>query len=136
MWIFTAVPIVTAALAILCAILPSAGRLIWVTLAFAVLSVVLTPMASGEWFYQRTEESAYDAAVASGQFTSFDDFLARHDPHRPQRMIAGSLALLVALSVLALLRHRARRGGVSNVLTALTSAGVVAVAVASVFLVR
>ncbi len=113
-WIFTVIPIVTAALAILCAVLPATGRLIWVALAFAVLNIVLTPLASGEWFYQRAEEQAYDAAVTSGQFTTFDNLIARHDPHRPQRMIAVSVALLAALLMLALVRHRASKGNASK----------------------
>lgn len=140
-WIFTVIPIVTAALAILCAVLPATGRLIWVALAFAVLNIVLTPLASGEWFYQRAEEQAYDAAVTSGQFTTFDNLIARHDPHRPQRMIAVSVALLAALLMLALVRHRASKGNASKgnapkgnapkALSLAVSVTVVAVAVAA-----
>jgi len=135
-WIFTVIPIVAAALAILCAVAPSTGRLIWLALAFSALSVVLSPVASGEWFYQRTEQPAYDAAVARGDFTSFDDFLAQHDPHRPQRMIAGSMALLAVLSLLALLRHWAPRRRIPATLSAAVSATVVVAAVTSIFLVR
>ena len=144
-WIFTVIPIVTAALAILCAVLPATGRLIWVALAFAVLNIVLTPLASGEWFYQRAEEQAYDAAVTSGQFTTFDNLIARHDPHRPQRMIAVSVALLAALLMLALVRHRASKssaskgnapkGNAPKALSLAVSVTVVTVAVAAAVLV-
>jgi len=129
-WIFTVIPIVTAALAILCAVLPATGRLTWVPLPFPLLNIVLTPLASGEWFYQRAEEQAYDAAVTSGQFTTFDNLIARHDPHRPQRMIAVSVALLVALSMLALVRRRVSQGNAAKALSLTVSVTVVAVAVA------
>ena len=145
MWIFTVIPIVTAALAILCAVLPATGRLIWVAVAFAVLNIVLTPLASGEWFYQRAEEQAYDAAVTSGQFTTFDNLIARHDPHRLQRMIAVSVALLAALLMLALVRHRASKssaskgsaskGNAPKALSLAVSVTVVTVAVAAAVLV-
>lgn len=103
-------PILTAALAVACAVRPAAHRLIWPTVALAAINVVLTPLTSGEWFYQRAEDPSYETAVARGDFASFDDLLSRHDPHLHPRMVGMSVALLLAVAVLGLLRSRAARG--------------------------
>ncbi len=94
----------------------------WLALALAVLNLVLTPLTSGEWFYQRVEESAYRQAVVSGKFTDFDGMLAEHDPTLLRRMLVlggGLLASLLALAVLHV------RGKSASVVTSVFVAGVV-----------
>lgn len=105
---FAVLPLLTAALAIGCALWPPARRFVWIALALAVLNVVLTPLTSGEWFYQRVEESAYRQAVVSGKFTDFDGMLAGHDPTRLRRMLVLSGGLLASLLVLAVLHVRSK----------------------------
>ena len=103
-------PILTAALAAGCALWPAARRVVWPVVALAAINVVLTPLTSGEWFYQRQEGASYDRAVAGGDFTAFDRQLLQHDPHLQPRMTVIAVALLVCLVVLAVLRARARLG--------------------------
>lgn len=110
MRIFAALPILTAVLAIGIALWPPARRFIWPVAALAAINVILTPLTSGEWFYQRTEDASYEQAVAKGDFTAFDRLLTQHDPHLSPRMIAMAVALLIALVGLAVLRARVSEG--------------------------
>ena len=86
---------------------PAARRLVWPAVALAAANVVLTPLTSGEWFYQRAEDASYARAVADGDFGGFDRLMGGHDPHLLPRMAAMAVALLAALVVVALLRDRA-----------------------------
>lgn len=121
------VPMLTAVLGIACALRPSARRLLWPTLALAAANVVLTPLTSGEWFYQRAEDPAYEQAVARGDFAAYDQLLRGHDPHLHPRMVAMAVALLVSLVVLGVLRRR----GVSPAVSALAVVAVLGTAGAS-----
>jgi hypothetical protein len=100
-------PILTAALAVAVVLLPAARRLVWPAVVLAAANVVLTPLSSGEWFYQRAEDASYDRAVADGDFGGFDRLMVGHDPHLLPRMAAMAVALLVALVGVAVLRARA-----------------------------
>ena len=100
----------TVLLAAACALLPAAHRLVWPLLALAVLNVVLSPITSGERFYQSAEIPDYRQAVATGDFTTFRELLARHDPYLQPKMIAIAVVLMIAVAALALLRHREQRG--------------------------
>ena len=99
-------------------------------LALAVLNVVLTPLTSGEWFYQRAENSAYEQAVARGDFTAFQDLLDRHDPHLLPRMVTLAAVLLVSVALLAVLHFRADRGKPASAVTSAIVAGTVLLAAA------
>lgn len=103
-------PILTALAAVCCVLLPAARRFVWPVVALAAVNVVATPLTSGEWFYQRTEDAAYEQAVARGDFDAFDRLLAGHDPHLQPRMMAMAVGLLVALAAFGVVRVRARRG--------------------------
>ncbi|MCB1292015.1 DUF2231 domain-containing protein [Mycolicibacterium sp.] len=86
----------TAILAILCAVWPAARqRLVWLTLALAGATAVLTPIAAeaGEWLEHRVEESAA---------------LETHE-HLGKTMIYFSLALLVAAVLLVIGHVRTNR---------------------------
>lgn len=106
-----ALPALTAVLAIVCGLRPGARRLQWFALAVAALTVVLTPLTSGEFFYQRAEESVFADAVARADYSALEDLRDRHDPLRLHKMIALAAALLAAVSSLVLVRHRAPRFG-------------------------
>lgn len=82
----------------------------WPVVALAAVNVMVTPLTSGEWFYQRTEDGSYQEAVAKGDFTAFDRLIADHDPHLLPRMIAIAVSLLVPLVGLAVLQGHGRRG--------------------------
>jgi uncharacterized membrane protein len=121
-------PILTAALAVAVALLPAARRLVWPAVVLAAANVVLTPLTSGEWFYQRAEDASYARAVADGDFTGFDRLMAGHDPHLLPRMAAMAVALLVALVGVAVLRARANGGASVSTATWAAAAGVVLLA--------
>ncbi len=103
-------PVITAVAAALCALWAPARRFLWPVVALAALNVILTPLTSGEWFYQHAEDASYERAVTRGDFSAFDRLLAQHDPHLHPRMIAMAVALLIALAGLAVLQARDRRG--------------------------
>lgn len=87
----------TAVLAILCAVWPAARqRLVWLVLALAGVTMVLTPLAAeaGEWLEHQVEESAA---------------LETHE-HLGKTMLYFSLALLVAAILLVVAHLRAHRG--------------------------
>jgi hypothetical protein len=100
----------TAVLEILCALWPSARRrLVWLVLAFAVVTAALTPITAnaGGWLYEQERHHR--------------DILDTH-AERGSEMIYFSLALLVVAVVLALLHWRevraAKPGSVVSVLVA------------------
>jgi uncharacterized membrane protein len=121
-------PILTAALAVAVALLPAARRLVWPAVVLAAANVVLTPLTSGEWFYQHAEDASYARAVADGDFTGFDRLMAGHDPHLLPRMAAMAVALLVALVGVAVLRARANGGASVSRATWAAAAGLVLLA--------
>ena len=100
----------TVLLAVACALVPAAHRLVWPLLALAAVNVVLSPTTSGERFYQSAEIPDYRKAVETGDFTTFRELLGRHDPYLQPKMIAISVVLMIAVAVLALLQHREQRG--------------------------
>lgn len=110
----------TAALAILCALWPAARqRLVWLVLALAAITAVLTPLTTeaGEWLEHRVEESALLEA-----HTELGD-----------TMIYFSLGLLVVAVLLAVQHLRAGRGkNVPMALTAVVAVLTVLVGVATV----
>jgi hypothetical protein len=108
--ILAVLPILTAFTAVWCAMWPTARRFVWPVLALAAINVILTPLTSGEWAYQRVEDASYEQAVAKGDFSGFGRLLAHHDPHLHPRMVAMAVVLLVSLAGLAMLQVR-RSGG-------------------------
>lgn len=87
----------TAILAILCAFWPAARqRLVWLVLALAGVTAVLTPIATeaGEWLEHKVEDSAA---------------LETHE-HLGKTMIYFAAALLVAAILLVVMHRRAERG--------------------------
>ena len=106
-----ALPVLTAVLAIVCGLRPGARKLLWFALGVAALTVVLTPLTSGEWFYQRAEEPVFADAVARADYSALENLRNRHDPQRLHKMIALAATLLTAVSSLAVARHRAPRFG-------------------------
>ncbi len=132
MRLLAVLPILTALLAVVCALRPESRRAVRLAVAVAVVNVVLTPLSSGEWFYQREEDAAYDRAVAKGDFTAFDHLLAQHDPQLQPRMIALAVVLLVSLVGLAALKHRRSSGAhTAPVLSRIASGCVLLAAVAT-----
>lgn len=109
----------TAVLAILCALWPAARRrLVWLTVALAAATAVLTPIAAeaGEWLEHRVEET---------------EALEVHE-HLGKTMLYFALALLVAAILLAVVHVRAERGTpLSTVLAAVIAAFVVLAGVAT-----
>lgn len=141
MWTLAAgLPVLTAALAAVCVLWPAARRLAWVALTLAVFNVVLSPLSSGEWFYQRAEVPDYDQAVARGDFSAYRDLLGRHDPTLQPKMIGVAVALLVALALWTLLRVRTGRGRPVSALVSAAATGAVLLSalatVAAVYLVE
>lgn len=133
MRILAILPVLTAAMAVACALWPAARRFVWPAVALAAINVVLTPLTSGEWFYQRAEGPSYDQAVARGDFAAYEDLLNRHDPHLHPRMIAMAVVLLITLVVLGLLHNRAARGRqIPSVAWAVTVVSVVVAALVSI----
>jgi hypothetical protein len=90
----------TALLAMLCSVWPAARRrFVWLVLAFAVVTLILTPLTTtaGDWLYHREQQPS--------------DVLITH-ANRGQWMIAFSIGLLlvaIALAVLHRLESRAER---------------------------
>ena len=125
MWIVVGLPILTVLVAAACALVPAAHRLVWPVLALAVLNVVLSPITSGERFYQSAEIPDYRQAVASGDFTTFRELLGRHDPYLQPKMIAIAVVLMIAVAVLALLRYREQRGKATPTVARASVVGVI-----------
>lgn len=125
MWIIVGLPMLTVLLAAVCALVPGARRLVWPVLALAALNVVLSPITSGEWFYQRAEIPDYRQAVASGDFTTFGELLGRHDPYLQTKMIATAVVLMIAVFVLALLQHRDQSGSATPAVARVGVAGLI-----------
>jgi hypothetical protein len=123
-------PILTAVVAVAVVLRPAARRFVWPAVAVAAANVVLTPLSSGEWFYQRTEDAFYDRAVSGGDFAGFDRLMAGHDPHLLPRMAAMAVALLVALVGVAVLQSRANGGARVAAATWAVAVGVVVLAAA------
>jgi uncharacterized membrane protein len=89
----------TALLEILCAVWPAARRrLVWLVLAFAVVTTALTPITTeaGEWLYDRER---HHSAILN---THAD---------RGGWMIYFSIAMLVVAVILALVHWRENRSG-------------------------
>jgi ABC-type branched-subunit amino acid transport system permease subunit len=89
----------TALLEVLCALWPAARRrLVWLVLAFAVVTTALTPITTeaGEWLYDRERHHR--------------DILNTH-ADRGGWMIYFSIAMLVVAVVLALAHWRESRSG-------------------------
>lgn len=128
MWIIVGLPMLTVLLAAAFALVPAAHRLVWPLLALAALNVALSPITSGEWFYQRSEARDYQQAVVTGDFTTFRDLLGRHDPYLQPKMIAIAVVLMVAVAILALMRHREQRGKVTPAVARIGAAGLIVLA--------
>ncbi len=109
----------TAILAVLCAVWPAARRrLVWLTLALAGFTAVLTPIAAeaGEWLEHQIEES---------------ELVEKH-AHLGETMIYFALGLLVAAVLLAVVHWRAERHGTSSgVLSAVVAVFVVVASLAA-----
>lgn len=103
-------PVLTAVLAIVCALWPPARRFALPVAVLAAINVVLTPVSSGEWFYQIAEHGSYEQAVARGDFTAFDNLLDEHDPRLEILMVGLAVLLMIGLAFLALLQFRSRHG--------------------------
>jgi hypothetical protein len=89
----------TALLEVLCALWPAARRrLVWLVLAFAVVTTALTPITTeaGEWLYDRERHHR--------------DVLNTH-ADRGGWMIYFSIAMLIVAVVLALVHWRESRSG-------------------------
>ena len=103
----------TAALEMLCAVWPSARqRLVWLVLALAVITLVLTPLTveAGEWLYNREQNPG--------------EVLQTH-AERGEWMIYFAIAILLVAIALAVL-HRfekrlSRRRAVAHVAVALVA---------------
>ncbi len=105
----------TAVLAILCALWPAARqRLVWLTVALAGVTTVLTPIAAeaGEWLEDKVEET---------------EALEVHE-HLGETMIYFALALLIAAILLALVHVRTQRGKPLSAVLAAVIAGFVVIA--------
>lgn len=130
MRILTVLPLLTALLTVWCALWSPPRRFLWPVVGLAAVNVILTPLTSGEWFYQRVEDASYEQAVAGGDFTGFDRLLAHHDPHLNPRMVAMAVALLVSFVGLVMLRVRRSGGGQSSPILSRVAVGVVLLAAA------
>jgi uncharacterized membrane protein len=100
----------TALLEILCALWPAARRkLVWLVLAFAVVTAALTPVTAnaGEWLYDQEHHHR--------------DILNTH-AERGGLMVYFSIALLVVAAVLALVHWREGRSGEPGLSTKLAVA--------------
>lgn len=128
--VLAVLPMLTAVAAMVCALWAPARRFSWLLVALAAVNVIMTPLTSGEWFYQRAEDASYQQSVAKGDFGAFDRLLGQHDPHLQPRMIAMAVVLLIALVGLAVL-HGASRGKGAHRPTALARAAIVGVLLAA-----
>ena len=110
----------TAALAILCAVWPAARqRLVWLVLALAVVTGILTPLTTeaGEWLEHQLPRTPLIHAHAEVGDT----------------MIVFSGALFIAAALLAFLHVRAGRGkSVSTLFSAIVAVFVVVAGVATI----
>jgi hypothetical protein len=114
----------TALLEILCALWPAARRhLVWLVLAFAAVTTVLTPITAnaGAWLYDR---EAHPRAI-----------LNTH-AERGSLMIYFSIALLVVAVALALLHRREVRAAKPPALVVSVLVAVVAVVVGAATIVQ
>ena len=135
MWtLVTALPLLTAVLSVGCVVRPGSGRLIVPVLGLAVLNLVLTPLTSGEWFYQRAEIPGYDEAVAHGDFSAYRDLVGRHDPHLLPRMIGAAGALFATLALWAVLQRRSRHGRPASATVSAIAGGAVLLAAAAMLI--
>lgn len=130
MRILAVLPLLTAVLTVWCALWPPPRRFLWPVVGLAAVNVILTPLTSGEWFYQRVEDASYEQAVASGDFAGFDRLLAHHDPHLHPRMVAMAVALLVSFVGLAMLRARPSGVGQTSPVLSRAAVGLVLLAAA------
>ena len=108
--------LLTAALAVLCAVWPAARqRLVWLVLALAVATVGLTPLTtgSGEWLENHVEKS---------------EMLEKH-AEMGDTMIYFSLALLVAAVLLVVAHRRTLTTALSGVIAVFVIAASVATGV-------
>ena len=108
--------LLTAALAVLCAVWPAARqRLVWLVLALAVATVGLTPLTtdSGEWLQNHVEKS---------------EMLEKH-AEMGDTMIYFSLALLVAAVLLVVAHRRTLTTALSGVIAVFVIAASVATGV-------
>lgn len=109
----------TAILAVLCAVWPAARqRLVWLVLALAGVTAVLTPIAAeaGEWLEHNIEES---------------ELIEKH-AELGETMVYFSLALLVVAVLLVISHVRGQRGKpLSGALSAVIAAFVVLAGVAT-----
>ncbi len=113
----------TALLEVLCALWPAARRrLVWLVLAFAVVTTVLTPITThaGEWLFDREHHHR--------------DILNTH-ADRGGWMIYFSVAMLVVAVVLALMQWRESRSAKPGMVTSLAVA-VLAIAVGAASIVQ
>jgi asparagine N-glycosylation enzyme membrane subunit Stt3 len=106
----------TALLEMMCAVWPAARRrFVWLVLAFAVVTLVLTPLttSAGDWLYKQQQQPS--------------DILITH-ANRGQWMIAFSAAMLVvaiALAVLHWLEGRSdKRRPVATIVVAIVALAV------------
>jgi ABC-type branched-subunit amino acid transport system permease subunit len=111
----------TAVLMIICAVWPAARRrLVWLVLALAAITVVVTPLTvnAGDWLSERVDQSpALDTHMNLGNTA-----------------IYFSVALLIAAVLLAGLHVRVERGhSVGPVLRSLVAVVVIAAAVTTMF---
>ena len=67
-------------------------------------------VAAGPPARQRAEIPDYQEAVASGDFTTFHELVARHDPHLQVKMFAIAAGLLISVALLAAMQFRSVRG--------------------------
>jgi uncharacterized membrane protein len=113
----------TALLEILCAVWPAARRrLVWLVLAFAVVTTALTPITTeaGEWLYDRERHHS--------------DILNTH-ADRGGWMIYFSVAVLVVAVVLALVHWRESRSAKPGMTTHVVVA-ILAIAVGAASIVQ
>ena len=129
MWIVAGLPALTALAALLCALWRPARPFAWLVLLLAVVNLFLSPLTSGEWFYQRMEIPDYRQAVASGDFTTLRELLAHHDPYLQTKMIAIAAGLLLSVAGLAAVQYLI---SVGKTVPVSISRGAVAVVVAVV----
>jgi predicted membrane protein DUF2231 len=113
----------TALLEILCALWPAARRrLVWLVLAFAVVTTALTPITTeaGEWLY---DKERHHGAILNAH------------ADRGGWMIYFSVAMLVLAVVLALLHWRESRSATTGMSTKLAVA-ILAIAVGAASIVQ
>ena len=110
MWIVAGLPTLTALAALLCALWRPARPFAWLVLIVGVVNLFLSPLTSGEWFYQRMEIPDYQQAVTSGDFTRFRALMSHHDPYLQTKMMAIAAGLVLSVAVLAAVQYLTSRG--------------------------